>query len=48
MTSTTHPPTAVGIIGLGAMGLGMAQSLRRAGLEPSVFDIRADIAARFA
>ena len=29
------------------MGLGMAQSLRRAGLEPSVFDIRADIAARF-
>jgi 3-hydroxyisobutyrate dehydrogenase len=30
------------------MGLGMAQSLRRAGLEPSVFDIRADIAARFA
>ena len=48
MTSTTQPPTAVGIIGLGAMGLGMAQSLRRAGLEPSVFDIRADIAARFA
>ncbi len=38
----------VGLIGLGAMGNGMAQSLRRAGYSPSVFDIRADISAAFA
>ena len=38
----------VGLIGLGAMGNGMAQSLRRAGHSPSVFDIRADISAAFA
>jgi len=38
----------VGLIGLGAMGNGMAQSLRRAGHSPSVFDIRADVSAAFA
>jgi L-threonate 2-dehydrogenase len=38
----------VGLIGLGAMGHGMAQSLRRAGYLPAVFDVRQDIATRFA
>ena len=38
----------VGLIGLGAMGLGMAQSLRRAGLAPQVFDLRAGVAEAFA
>ena len=38
----------VGLIGLGAMGNGMAQSLRRAGHAPSVFDVRMDIAKAFA
>jgi L-threonate 2-dehydrogenase len=38
----------VGLIGLGAMGNGMAQSLRRAGHSPYVFDIRADVSAAFA
>jgi 3-hydroxyisobutyrate dehydrogenase len=39
---------AVGVIGLGAMGAGMAQSLRRAGHAPHVYDIRADAAQAFA
>ena len=38
----------VGLIGLGAMGAGMAQSLRRAGHAPHVFDARADAAEAFA
>ena len=38
----------VGLIGLGAMGLGMAQSLRRAGMAPHVFDIRPGAAEAFA
>ena len=38
----------VGLIGLGAMGHGMAQSLRRAGHAPHVFDVRADVARAFA
>jgi L-threonate 2-dehydrogenase len=38
----------VGVIGLGAMGGGMAQSLRRAGFAPKVFDVRADAAEAFA
>ena len=37
-----------GVIGLGAMGAGMAQSLRRAGHVPHVYDIRADVAQAFA
>lgn len=36
------------MIGLGAMGAGMAQSLRRAGHAPHVYDIRADVAQAFA
>lgn len=52
--TTIHPQNSaesnctVGLIGLGAMGNGMAQSLRRAGHSPSVFDIRADVSAAFA
>lgn len=38
----------VGLIGLGAMGLGMAQSLRRAGYAPRVFDVRPGAAEAFA
>jgi 3-hydroxyisobutyrate dehydrogenase len=40
--------TTVGLIGLGAMGSGMAQSLRRAGHAPFVFDVRSEVAAAFA
>ncbi|MDE2414374.1 MAG: NAD(P)-dependent oxidoreductase [Comamonadaceae bacterium] len=39
---------AVGLVGLGAMGLGMAQSLRRAGYAPHVFDLRREVAQDFA
>ena len=38
----------VGLIGLGAMGGGMAQSLRRAGHSLQVYDVRADTAKAFA
>jgi L-threonate 2-dehydrogenase len=38
----------VGVVGLGAMGSGMAQSLRRAGFELKVFDVRAGAAEAFA
>ena len=38
----------VGLIGLGAMGLGMAQSLRRAGHTVHVYDVRAEAAKAFA
>ena len=40
--------TAVGVIGLGAMGKGMAQSLRRAGYGIRVFDVRSELAQAFA
>ena len=40
--------TRVGLIGLGAMGKGMAQSLRRAGHAPHVFDMRSEAAQAFA
>ena len=39
---------SVGVIGLGAMGMGMAQSLRRAGHVVNVFDVRTDAAQKFA
>ena len=39
---------AVGLIGLGAMGAGMAQSLRRAGHRLHVHDVRAEAAQAFA
>jgi len=38
----------VGLIGLGAMGGGMARSLRRAGHDVHVFDVRREAAAAFA
>ena len=38
----------VGLIGLGAMGMGMATSLRRAGYGVHVFDVRREVAESFA
>jgi len=38
----------VGVIGLGAMGAGMAGTLRRAGADVHVCDVRAGVAAAFA
>jgi 3-hydroxyisobutyrate dehydrogenase len=38
----------VGLIGLGAMGLGMAKSLRRGGYQVHVYDIRREAADAFA
>jgi L-threonate 2-dehydrogenase len=38
----------VAVIGLGAMGSGMAQSIRRAGHMPFVFDVRREVADNFA
>jgi putative dehydrogenase len=40
--------SAIGLIGLGAMGLGMARSLRRAGYHVAVFDVRSEVAQAFA
>ena len=40
--------TTVGLIGLGAMGSGMAASLRRAGHKVQVFDVRREVAQAFA
>ena len=40
--------TSVGLIGLGAMGSGMAASLRRAGHTVHVFDVRREVAVAFA
>ena len=45
---TTTVPTKVGLIGLGAMGSGMAASLRRAGFDVHVFDVRQEVADKFA
>jgi len=39
---------AVGVIGLGAMGGGIAASLRRAGFDTFVFDVRPEVAESFA
>jgi putative dehydrogenase len=39
---------SVGVIGLGAMGLGIAQSLRRAKFDVRVFDVRKEAAQAFA
>jgi len=49
--STSPTPssgTAIGVIGLGAMGRGMAASLRRAGYHVHVCDVRPEAAAAFA
>ncbi len=47
MTASDRLPT-VGLIGLGAMGAGMAASLRRAGFDLRVCDIRPGVAETFA
>ena len=47
MTTHTSTPRNVGVIGLGAMGLGMASSLRRAGHRVSVCDVRKEVAEKF-
>lgn len=41
-------PRNVGVIGLGAMGFGVARSLLRAGFRTHAFDVRADVLRRFA
>jgi L-threonate 2-dehydrogenase len=38
----------IGLVGLGAMGMGMATSLRRAGYHVHVFDVRREVAEGFA
>lgn len=48
MNSSQSSSRRVGVIGLGAMGAGIAQSLRRAGHDVHVYDIRAEAAAAFA
>ncbi|XAH24532.1 L-threonate dehydrogenase [Xylophilus sp. GW821-FHT01B05] len=44
----TAPLPTIGLIGLGAMGAGMARSLRRAGHAVRVFDVRTEAAEAFA
>ena len=50
MTSAPTPPLkpAIGVVGLGAMGRGMAASLRRAGHPVHVCDVRLEAAQAFA
>jgi putative dehydrogenase len=47
-TLMSNTGTPIGVIGLGAMGGGMAKSLRRAGYEVHVFDVRREAAEAFA
>ncbi len=46
--TSAQNPVAVGLVGLGAMGKGMAESLRRAGHLPHVYDVRPEVAEGFA
>jgi L-threonate 2-dehydrogenase len=46
--SENAPSLQVGVVGLGSMGLGMARSLRAAGHEVGVYDVRQDVADAFA
>lgn len=48
MSNPQTPSRRVGVIGLGAMGSGIAQSLRRAGHDVHVFDVRQEACAAFA
>ncbi len=48
MTNTSSNALHIGVIGLGAMGKGMASSLRRAGHHVGVCDVRFDAAEAFA
>jgi 3-hydroxyisobutyrate dehydrogenase len=45
---TTSTANKVGLIGLGTMGSGIAASLRRAGYDMHVFDVRQEVADKFA
>ncbi len=47
-TSGMTPSTRVAVIGLGSMGYGMAQSLKRAGFEVVAYDVSEAAVARFA
>ena len=46
MTQEAQEPVAV--IGLGSMGMGVAQSLIRAGMPVTGFDMAGDVLAKFA
>jgi 3-hydroxyisobutyrate dehydrogenase len=48
MNDSSASGRSVGVIGLGAMGAGMAGSLRRAGCHLHVCDVRDGVAAKFA
>jgi 3-hydroxyisobutyrate dehydrogenase len=48
MTDASVAGKRIGVIGLGAMGAGMAGSLRRAGCDIHVCDVRAGVAEAFA
>ena len=48
MSNPQTPSRRVGVIGLGAMGAGIAQSLRRAGHDVHVYDIRKEASTAFA
>ncbi len=48
MTTNNQTTLSIGVIGLGAMGSGMASSLRRAGHQVSVCDVRYEAAETFA
>jgi L-threonate 2-dehydrogenase len=47
-SSETQMSESVAVVGLGAMGLGMAGSLRRAGFHVRACDVRAEVAQKFA
>ena len=48
MSGSSSATPKMAVIGLGSMGYGMAVSLRRKGLAVSAYDVRPDVAARFA
>jgi len=48
MTTKAKNSSSIGLIGLGAMGLGMASSLRRSGYALNVCDARFEVAENFA
>ncbi|NCU93120.1 MAG: NAD(P)-dependent oxidoreductase, partial [Burkholderiaceae bacterium] len=48
MTNNAKNSSSIGLIGLGAMGLGMASSLRRSGYALNVCDVRFEAAENFA
>lgn len=48
MATNSNYSSSIGLIGLGAMGLGMASSLRRSGYALNVCDVRFEVAESFA